>query len=247
MKIKKLILAASILAVCSPVLASEVSLGLTSTYSPAVYKGLDSNVEYFPMFGYEGEHFYLRGVEAGYRIMPQYSPLNVIFRMAYDPRTLKPGDSSDLDIRKLDERKAGVLGGVTLQASGLAGTVQLSGGTAINNDETGFYGEIVWKKHFNRGVFGFIPEMGYAYNSAELNDHLYGVSTEEASRTRFEEFKAGSSGKAFVGLSAYAMAGRNIRVTLSTRYTKLDSAIADSPLIKRDDALSGSFGVSYIF
>jgi len=89
--------------------------------------------------------------------------------------------------------------------------------------------------------------MGYAYNSAELNDHLYGVSTEEASRTRFEEFKAGSSGKAFVGLSAYAMAGRNIRVTLSTRYTKLDSAIADSPLIKRDDALSGSFGVSYIF
>lgn len=244
---KKIILTASITAISSHVMATEASLGVVSSYSPAVYKGLDSNVEYFPMFGYEGDHLYLRGVEAGYRVMSARTPINVIFRLAYDPRTLKPSDSDDLDIQMLDERKAGVLGGVTLQAMSEAGTIQFSVGTALNNDDAGLYGELVWKKTINMGLYGLIPEIGYAYNSAELNDHFYGVSKGEASRTRFNEFHAGSSGKAFVGLGSYAHLSRNIRVTVSTRYTKLDKEIADSPIVRRDDSLSGTFGMSYIF
>ncbi|MCW8331902.1 MipA/OmpV family protein [Photobacterium sp. SDRW27] len=244
---KKLILSAVIAAAASSANAGEVSLGLTSSYSPAVYKGLDSNVEPFPFIGYQGDQFYIEGVELGYHLVHRDAPLNLIFRVAYDPRTLKPEDSDDADIKLLDERKAGALGGVTLQHKGAVGTLQATVGTSLNNTETGYYGELVWKHHINRGFYGLIPEIGYAYNSEELNDHLYGVSAEEASRTRFDEFHAGNSGKMFVGLGSYAYLSKSLRLTLSARYTKLDSEIADSPIVRRDDALSGTFGVSYIF
>ncbi len=77
---------------------SQWSTGVVAAYSPAVYKNTPSNQVIVPMIGYEGEHVFLRGVSAGYRLMPIRSKKNVIFRLIYDPRTLQPKDSDNKQI-----------------------------------------------------------------------------------------------------------------------------------------------------
>lgn len=244
---KKTILCASLLAASCTANSEELSLGVITSYSPAVYKGADSNIVPFPMLGYEGKHIYLRGTEAGIRILPAGAPTNIIFRLAYDPRILKPEDSDDLDIKKLDERKAGALAGVTFEGNNQYGVFQASLGTAVSSDKTGVYAEVVYKKPFNMGLYGFTPEIGYAFNSDKLNNRLYGVSAEEAARTRFDEFDASWSGQIFVGIGGYAYLIRNIRLIASLRYTKLDSDLANSPIIDDDTAVSGTLGATYVF
>ncbi len=245
-KLKRLVLATMALAVTS-VSANEVSLGFITSYSPAVYRGLDSNIVPFPMLGYEGEHLFLRGTGIGYSLLPQGTPLNIILRAQYDPRILKPEDSDDLDIQKLDERKAGALGGVMFQAITTAGTIQASVGSDIALNHNGLYAELVWKESFHMGAWGLTPEIGYAFNDDKLNNHLYGVSAVEAARTNFEEFNAGWSGQTFIGLGGYMYLSEHIRLIGSVRYSKLDHDLAGSPIIESDDVFSGTLGASYIF
>ena len=227
--------------------AGDFSAGVMASYSPAVYLGADRNTVLFPMIGYEGEYVFLRGTSAGVGLLPLGTPLNVIFRAEYDPRALDPEDSDDSDIKQLDERKSGVLGGVTLQAINSLGTFEATVGSDIASNHNGIYAEAVWKKPFHSGYYGITPEIGYAFNSDKLNNHLYGVSQSEAERTRFNAFDGGWSGQLFVGVSAYTHLTKNVRVIGSVRYSKLDSELADSPIIENDDSVSGTLGIAYVF
>lgn len=226
-------------------LAGELSVGAITSYSPAVYKGLGTNIEPFPMIGYEGSHVYLRGTSAGYSLRPQGSPLNLIFGVAYDPRTLKPEDSSNVDIKKLDERKAGVLGGATIQNISQIGLLEFSIGTDIANNHNGLYAETVWKLPIINSLYTIIPEVGYSYNSKKLNNHLYGVSSEESAKTNFDEFDAGYNGMFFVGLNTQVHLFRNVTILSSIRYSNLDSGLSKSPIIDSSNAISATLGFNY--
>ncbi len=141
--------------------------------TPPLFTKLGTNIEPFPMIGYEGSHVYLRGTSAGYSLRPQGSPLNLIFGVAYDPRMLKPEDSSNVDIKKLDERKAGVLGGATIQNISQIGLLEFSIGTDIANNHNGLYAETVWKLPIINSLYTIISEVCYSYNSKKLNNHLF--------------------------------------------------------------------------
>lgn len=226
---------------------SEWSFGVAASYSPAVYNDTPSNRTVIPVIGYEGEHLFLRGFGIGYRIFPKGSTQNVVLRARYDPRTLKPEDSTDVDMQRLDERKASVLGGVSYQLLSSVGMFEITAGTDIGSTHDGLYAEAAWRVPIRQGPWGITPSVGYSYNSKRLNNHLYGVSQQEAARTRFESFDAGWNGQYFAGLSGYAYLTSNIRLVGGVRYTNLDGDIAKSPIIKRGVYTSANIGIAYVF
>ncbi|WP_010433670.1 MipA/OmpV family protein [Vibrio cyclitrophicus] len=245
---KSLLLAISCVSILSGnASASEWSLGITTSYSPAVYYETKSNVFTIPMIGYQGEHFFLNGFSAGYRIFPMGSPQNIIFRVAYDPRTLKPEDSTSTDIKKLEERKATILGGATYQLVSLVGIIEFSIGSDIGNTHNGIYAESVWKLPIYNQSWAIIPFIGYTYNGEKINNHLYGVSAAESARTNFNEFDAGWNGQIFAGLSAYAKLTRNLRITGNIRYTNLEGELEKSPIVRSGINTSATIGVDYMF
>lgn len=231
----------------SNVSASQWSLGVSTSYSPAVYKDTESNVVTIPMIGYEGDHLFFDGFSAGYRIFPRRSQQNLILRVVYDPRTLKPEDSTDSDIQKLDERKAAVLGGVTYQLISLVGIFEFSVGSDIGHTHDGVYAETVWKLPIYQQNWAIIPSIGYNYSGEKINNHLYGVSTSEAARTTFDEFDAGWNGKIFAGLSGYMQLTKRTRITGSIRYTNLEGDLEQSPIVKSGINTSATIGIAYIF
>lgn len=227
---------------------SQWSLGVAASYSPAVYKDTPSNKAVIPMVGYEGEHLFLRGFTAGYRLNPVGSPQNVIFRLGYDPRTLKPDDSDYAPIRDhIEERKATVLGGISYQLITLVGVFEAGGGTDVGGTHNGLYAEASWRLPIRRKGWGLTPSMGYSYNSEKLNNHLYGVSNTEAANSGLAAFDADWDGQYFVGLSTYFHLTPNVRVTGGVRYTNLEGDIEGSPLIESGVNTTANVGVAYVF
>ncbi|NRF28549.1 MipA/OmpV family protein [Vibrio coralliilyticus] len=231
---------------------SQWSLGVAASYSPAVYKDTPSNETVIPLVGYEGEHLFLRGFSAGYRLFPAGSPQNIIFRAAYDPRTLKPSDSDNRAIQQMDERKATVLGGISYQLITLAGVLEATAGTDLGGTHNGLYAEAAWRLPFRQKGWGITPSIGYAYNSDKINDHLYGVSAAEAARAQaydptFSAFEADWDGQYFISASAYLRITPSVRVTGGVRYTNLEGSIESSPLIESGVTTSANIGIAYVF
>lgn len=254
-KLSTLMLASALIAAPSLAFAKagSWSLGAAVSYSPAVYKDTPSNVVAIPMVGYEGEHLFLRGFTGGYRLFPAGSTQNVIFRFAYDARSLDPSDSDDENIKKyIDERKAAVLGGVSYQLVTLAGVFEATAGSDIGSTHNGLYAEAAWRLPINRGVWGITPSIGYAYNSDKLNNHLYGVSSSEVAKATagggtLTEFDADWDGQYFVGLSGYMHLTRSIRVTGGIRYTNLEGDIEGSPILESGVNTTANVGIAYVF
>lgn len=226
---------------------SQWSLGVAASYSPAVYKDTDSNRTVIPLVGYEGAHIFFRGFSAGYRLNPIGSPQNIIFRLGYDPRTLKPEDSNNANIQLMDEREATVLGGVTYQMVTMAGIFEVGAGSDIGGTHNGLYAEAAWRLPIRMKGWGITPAIGYSYNGEKLNNHLYGVSASEAARSGFDEFDADWDGQYFIGLSTYFNLAKNVRVNGGIRYTNLEGDIEKSPLIESGINTVATVGIAYVF
>ncbi|USD42564.1 MipA/OmpV family protein [Vibrio sp. SCSIO 43135] len=226
---------------------SQWSLGVAASYSPAVYKDTPSNQTVIPVIGYEGEHLFLRGFSAGYRINPVGSVQNVVFRLVYDPRTLKPSDSDNEQIQKLDERDSTILGGVSYQLITMVGMFEATAGTDVGRTHNGLYAEAAWRLPIRKRGWAITPSIGYAYNSENLNNHLYGVSGEEAMRSGLTEFDADWDGQYFIGASAYLHITPRVRVTGGVRYTNLEGDIERSPIIESGVNTTANVGVAYVF
>ena len=231
----------------SSAIAGQWSLGAITSYSPAVYKDTDSNQVVIPLIGYEGEHVFLRGFSAGARLFPAGTPQNIIFRVRYDPRTLKPSDSDNLQIQQLDERESSVLAGVSYQQITPVGVFEIGAGTDIGDQHNGLYAEAAWRLPIRANRWGVTPEIGLAYNSDKINNHLYGVSEAESVRSGLAEFDAGWDGQYFIGMNGHFMLSQHIRFTAGIRYSNLEGDIASSPILERSVSHSGSVGIAYIF
>ncbi|RYU65567.1 MipA/OmpV family protein [Aliivibrio finisterrensis] len=228
---------------------SQWSIGAAAAYSPSFYKETPSNTTVIPMVGYEGEHLFLRGFTGGYRLFSVGTPQNIIFRFGYDPRTFKPEDSDNIQMQKLDERKGAILGGLTYQAITHIGLFEFGAGSDIGNTHNGIYAEAVWKLPIRRNGWAITPSLGYSYNSERLNNHLYGVSSEESARSNgaISEFDADWDGQFFFGISTYFHLSQNVRVTGSIRYVNIEGNLEKSSLIEHTVSTTGTAGIAYVF
>ncbi len=226
---------------------NQWSLGVAAAYSPAVYKETPSSRVVIPLIGYEGEHIFFRGFTAGYRLFPMRSPQNVTFRLMYDPRTLEPDDSDNAQIRLLDKRSSTILAGVSYQLRTPIGLWETSAGTDIGDTHNGLYAETALRFPLRFGSWGITPGIGYSYNSKKLNNHLYGVSGEEAARSGLPEFEADWDGQYFIGASAYWSVMDTVRINGNVRYTNLEGDIESSPIIESGISTTVSLGIAYLF
>nr|WP_261817137.1 MipA/OmpV family protein [Vibrio gallicus] len=224
------------------------SVGVGASYSPAVYKGTPSNRVVIPVIGYEGEHVYFRGFSAGYRIWKQRSPHNIVFKLAYDPRTLKPSDSDDAFVRQVDKRKSTALGGVSYQYMNRSlGMFELTLAGDMLGRSDGAYAETVYRIPFRGERWMLTPALGLAWNSSKLNNYLYGISDSEADRLNVDSFAPAGDTQVFVGLRGLYSITDNIRFVAGVRYTQLQGDLEHSPLLGSTHSTAANIGVVYAF
>lgn len=228
---------------------SPWSIGVGTSYSPAIYRGTPTNRTVIPIVGYESEHLFFHGFNMGYRIMPRDSTHNIVIRAIYDPRTFKPGDSDIADMKRLDERGNTVLAGLSYQYRTPFGMLETSMGADILGVHNGVYGEVAWRLPLRFKQASITPSFGVSYNDNRLNQHLYGVSKLESDRTngRIDQFNIGGSGLFFVGFSAYVTIAEHLTINAGVRYTNLDHDIENSPILDSTVSTTANIGLTYSF
>lgn len=233
---------------CSSVVAQAAPLGVGAAviYSQSPYKGGDDHYLPFPNINYDGDSFYIHGLQGGYYLWKD--PANQLsLTILGSSQNFKRGDTNNRQLKQLDNRRMTMMGGLAYRHVAEWGIVRtMIAGDMLDNSD-GFLGDMAYLYRFQQGAFSLIPGIGVQYNSSNQNDYYYGVSYAESRRSGLEHYKADDSWNPYLELTANWAINRSWNATVGGRYTRLSSEVKDSPMVSKSSQASVWTGLSYTF
>lgn len=205
------------------------------------YRQADSDLLVVPAVQYEGERAYLRGLRLGWRAAGDRTlGLDLIAQARMDG--YDAGDSPFL--AGMATRQRSLDAGLAGHWRTAAGDLEASVVSDVLGRHRGQAAHLAWAWPVRRGALLLRPELGLRWWSANLVDYYAGVRPEEARPGR-PAWRGGNALIAEAALGAVLALDRRWSLFGRLGYERLPSAITDSPLIDRDQAVVGLFGVSY--
>lgn len=116
----------------------------------------------------------------------------------------------------------------------------------VSGTHDGFEIGVDYDYRITRGRFSISPSIGVDYKSRKLNDYYWGVSKEESNATVAQYHADGGIGWQ-AGLRSNYFLTKSVRLALSANYERLESSVADSPLVKDDYVLGYFGGIAWTF
>lgn len=220
-------------------------LGIGAIISESKYEGIDRQTRVIPLFRYNSDTFYVRGIEIGYKqIDTKPFKLNYIL----SPR-LEELDSSDSTyLSGMEDRdmtleagvsiRVNVIPLVTLSARAKMDTLGVHKGYDIG------YGISLFLPISK--TFFISPSYQKINLSSNLADYYNGVKSSEATTTR-EAYSVSSTTVDRVGINFIYKLSKDINTNLMISQTRLSEELKGSPIIKDKDFTSAIMGISYLF
>jgi outer membrane scaffolding protein for murein synthesis (MipA/OmpV family) len=224
------------------------SVGAIGFVSPSPFAGEDTELQAFPFVSYQGDRFYLRGLEAGYHVVkPARGPgLHPSFSVLASARS-QPGTSRDKFNGEL---------GLRAGLSGTFGSISLTALQDVTGVHDGQELELSYSYRFaGDGGWALMPSVGISWQSEGLAQHMWGVTAEEQADMIADGDDVilpvydvpGSAFTYNAGLMATYDFNDRWGAMLMANARYLDSDIRDNPGIDRDVDLSFGLGISYRF
>lgn len=227
---------------------AETSLGVGLAVGVTPYRSYDTNWRFFPVIRYENDLIYVRDLSVGLKVYDT-EPLELSVFLAYDPTHFTNGDSSDRRLRRLKDRREGLLAGGRAGWASPIGDFNLTLASDISGHSQGLVGRLAYSKAFQLEPVTLTPQLGVSWASDDYNDYYYGVSPEEARASGLRAYKSEAAFAPFAGLSASLALGpdKKWRLFLSGEVKALPSKIKDSPMVDRSYTYGLASGISYGF
>jgi outer membrane protein len=221
----------------------EIFVGAGAVVSSKPYDGLSYKVYPVPLFGYEGERLYLRGIMGGYRL---FKAENWSIGPTVRPRFegYDAGDSSALSGMK--DRNATIDGGIDLAWTTKRAFVSLVVLTDLLGAHDGHEVEISGAGMFPYGPYQIIPSLGLRWRSNALVRYYYGVKPEEARADRLA-YKPDQTLTPVARLAIRRRLSEKWGFLFATQFEWLDDEISDSPIVDDNSTLSIIVGATYSF
>lgn len=223
---------------------AQWTLGAGVISTDANYKGMDSDTFAVPFIGYEGERFYFRGIEAGYRLNEnRYNQLSLVLTAA--PFRFQPDESRDPQIAMLDSRGFSAQLAIKHELVTPYGALTSQAGLDVRGN--GHSLSLSYRYPFSRDPqsWQFAPQIGVDYISADYTDYYYGISAEESVRSGLPQYSSQDALNPFAGLGGSYRLTEQTRVFANFRATRISSKIADSPMADGRYSRSAFFAITY--
>jgi len=222
---------------------AKVFVGGGAVISSKPYDGVDSKVYPVPMFGYEGDRLYLRGISGGYRLFKHggwsFGPMVRPRFEGYE------ADDSDA-LRGMDDRDLTLDAGVNFEAMtkwGLFGAMFV---TDLLGEHDGQECEASYTVLFPYAGFTFIPSVALRWRSENLVDYYYGVKRSEARAGR-PAYSPSDTLDPVIRLAVRRKLTDHWGLLVGFQYEWLNDEISDSPIVDDDTAFSVLVGATYTF
>lgn len=221
-----------------------VTAGLAAVASPSPYAGVtEPPVTVVPFINVELDRFYLRGLEAGYRLTDS-GPLSVSAIVQPRFQSFKASDSAAFN--GMTTRRRTAEGGLRAQLrmgrlqTGLRGVTDLLGRHQgqVMTANAGY--------RLGGPSLAVTPSAGIQWQSGDFVAYYYGVRPGEARGDR-SAYNGGAATNPFVGASARLRLGQRWGVFALVRHYWLDDAITDSPIVDSRTDYSGVAALTRAF
>jgi len=222
---------------------SEVYVGAGAVISGKPYDGVSSKVYPVPLFGYEGERLYLRGISGGYRL---FKARNWSIGPMLRPR-FEGYDASDSSaLSGMKDRNPTLDGGINLGWATEHAFVNAIFVTDLLGAHDGHEVEVSGAGRFPYGGFEIIPSLGLRWRSNALVRYYYGVKATEVVAGR-PAYKPDQAITPVARLAIRRRLSERWGFLLATQFEWLDDEIRDSPIVDDNSTLSVLVGAIYSF
>ena len=240
---------AAALALPLPLHAEErwgFDLGLGGSVITSEYKDVYSAGATLPLLGYEGEHFYLRGISGGLHLFKnEMHEINV--QLSYLPQRYLASWSSDHAMKQLDDRYSSMLAGLNYRLLSPYGILQATVSADILGYGNGFIAQASYSYPVTLGFITLMPSVGIKWTSCEYNDYYYGIDSDESRASGLSEYKPGSALSPNAGITARVGLSENWSIFANGNLEFLNQEIYDSPMVENATKLSVGAGLLYRF
>lgn len=222
------------------------SVGLGAGVLSSEYKQTDGIAVPVPIINYENDHFYLRGLMAGFKVYADKMH-EISLTLSYLPQYYKASRSDSWSMRQLDDRHSTVLAGAAYRLKTPFGTARASVGGDILDHGGGFVGDLAYLYPFKVGPATLSPTVGGMWTSKDYNDYYYGISGKESRKSGLKKYRPDDAFSPFAGLDATMDFTENWSMFLNMRAVFLSDEITDSPMVSEEVKWAFSAGFSYNF
>ncbi|MEM1190062.1 MAG: MipA/OmpV family protein [Pseudomonadota bacterium] len=218
-------------------------LGVGGIIEDDGYLGLGSETNLLPVLHIETERFQLLGYQLQWNLAEfEHSEFSFVGGYRFDG--FEADDADELE--GMEDRDGTVDIGFSYEVETRFGDFEVSAVRDALSKHKGFevsleYGLTipVWRGSLR-------PYVAYSYMSEDLANYYFGVEPDEAGAHRFA-YEVGSASKTTFGVDSLWRLGDRHSLKFELSYTAFDSAIADSPIMERDDNPQLLFGYWYAF
>lgn len=234
---------------------ADWSLGIGGISSDGSYKGIDRDNFAIPLVGYEGERFYFRGLELGYRLNPQgrdtpaqqRSPHEWAVIITGAPFRFRPSDSDDVQMEQLDSRSFGAELAIDYTYRAPFGVLDLRAAQDFRGNGHRLSASYGYPFTTDHSRWQVTPGIGVSFISSGYTDYYYGITSEESARSGLAEYGSQDAFNPFVKLSGYYSINPQWRMFGSITASRMSSKIANSPMADGRNVNSIVFAVAYSF
>lgn len=221
-----------------------LTLGLASSVSTNPYRGADSKILVLPLLAYEGERFFVRGINVGYHLVKQN---NLTLSLLSSYRIMAGYDSSDSDfLEGMADRDGTLEAGLQVSLATDLGRFSATLLSDVLDEHNGHEVKLTFSKRFPVQRFSVIPFVSAIWQSSQLANYYYGVRSTEATIAR-PAYKVDSSVLVQTGLMANYMFRERWSINGRLDVTRLADEISDSPIVEDDFVTSAYVGIGYQF
>lgn len=220
-----------------------LTLGLGAAFSGNPYRGADNEFIPLPLLTYEGERFFVRGLNVGYHLFNQ-NDLTLSLLGRYRMAGYDSGDSAFL--QGMADRDGTLEAGLQASLTTSIGQFRATVLSDVLDEHRGQEGKLTFSKSFPMRNLFVSPSVSVIWQSGQLVDYYYGVRVTEAMIVR-PAYQGDSSILIQFGLMANYMFNKHWSMSGRIAVTRLPDEISDSPIVEDDLVPSAFIGVGYRF
>jgi len=214
-------------------------LGVGAIAKNSPYAGEGARFQPIPLISYEGEHFFLRGITAGWQFVGNETfELAAIIQARFDGFDIKDLSRSKLaanglDSRLLDDRDDSLDAGISGKWSGSAGELELDLLSDVSGKSKGQEFSLQYGYPLNLGATQITPNIGATYFSKKMANYYYGTLDSEVARGVIN-YRPDAVTVPHVGVDVMRSFAENWTFLALLQYSALPNKITDSPLLERN-------------
>ncbi len=208
-----------------------------------IYIGENSRTDLIPLYLYEGDYIFAHGTSIGVHAFRNDTfTFDLLARYRFD--RLDPSGNEEL--AGMSKRHASVDAGAAVGIKGRLGQLQLTGVADVLGNSNGSEVDLTYRYPLRRGNWGFSPFFSLIWQDADLTRYYFGVRPDEATPDR-PAYEPDEALIVAYGVNTSYHLTDKFFVFGNIAFEGLDSAIANSPIVRSNNNAYALIGATYLF